>query len=197
MAEEIKKSPEVEQSLNDDKPKKDDKSKSKKSAKTKSVKSKEKSKITKLEAENAELKKLNNQLKDQTLRKMAEFENYKRRSEKEFLAYLENANEGLITQILPVLDDFERSLDHNKDAKNSESFLEGIELVYKKLLSILEKQGMKPMESVGTEFDPDRHQALMQVDSEEYDSGYVVEEHLKGYLLNDKVIRHTQVLVSK
>ena len=70
-------------------------------------------------------------------------------------------------------------------------------MIYKKLISTLEKKGLHSIEAVGQDFDPDQHQALLQVDSEEFESGKVVEEHLKGYKLNDKVIRHTQVLVAK
>jgi molecular chaperone GrpE len=136
-------------------------------------------------------------LKDQLLRKIAEFENYKRRTEKEFIDHLEFANVELILEILPVIDDFERSLQHMEESKDEDSHLEGIRLIYKKLFSTLEKRGLKPIDSVGEEFDPEQHQALMQVESDKYESGHIVEEHLKGYKLNDKVIRHSQVLVAK
>ena len=169
----------------------------KKSAKSKKSRSKEQLKISLLEEQLDKAKQENEALRDQHLRKIAEFENYKRRTEKEFLDHLQNATEGLITELLPVIDDFERSIDHAKNSDNSESLLAGIELIYKKLYALLEKQGLKKMEAVGTEFDTDKHQALLQVDSEEYESGYVVEEHLKGYEFNDKVIRHSQVLVAK
>ncbi|MBN2710450.1 MAG: nucleotide exchange factor GrpE [Calditrichaceae bacterium] len=187
----------TEQQKKNDKQDIEDKPEEKKHIKTKPVKNSDKQKIASLEAEIESLTKEKDSLKDQLLRKMAEFENYKRRSEKEFLSVLENANENLITEILPVLDDFERSLEHFKNSDNQKSLVEGVELIYKKLISILEKKGMKPMETIGKEFDPEMHQALMQVDSDKFKSGYIVDEHLKGYLLNDKVIRHAQVLVSK
>jgi molecular chaperone GrpE len=174
-----------------------DKTEEQKHHKVKGSKTKDNEKIKKLEHEIASVKDENLKLKDQYLRKLAEFENFKRRTEKEFLSHLENANENLIVEFLPVLDDFERSLGHIEKTDNLESFSKGIELIYKKFLAILEKQGVKTMETVGKEFNTERHQALMQVDSKEYESGHVVQEHQKGYLLNDKVIRHAQVLVSK
>jgi molecular chaperone GrpE len=171
--------------------------KSTESKKKKSQKSKEQKKIESLEDKNDELENQVNQLKDQFLRKVAEFENYKRRTEKEFLAHLEFANEGLITEILPVIDDFERFLDHADKSGVDKSLKDGLELIYKKLFNALEKKGLKVMESVGEEFDSEKHEALMQVESDEVESGHIVDQHLKGYLINDKVIRHAQVLVAK
>ena len=160
-------------------------------------KTKDNKKIKTLIEKNKALEEEKKQLKDQLLRKMAEFENYKRRTEKEFLAHLENANEGLITEILPALDDFERFLDHAEKDDNNESLKDGIALVYKKIYEVLEKKGLKVMESTGLEFDAEKHEALVQVDTEEFESGYITAEHRKGYTLNDKVIRHAQVLVAK
>ncbi len=171
---------------------------SKKTSRSKKGKSKESGKIKELQERIHKLEQEKEQLRDQALRKMAEFDNYKRRTEKEFLSILQNASESLIVELLPVLDDFERFLDHaKKESENNQSMLEGVELIYKKLSTILEKQGLKKMETIGQEFDPEKHQALMQVESEEHESGHIVEEHLKGYTLNDKVIRHSQVLVAK
>lgn len=168
-----------------------------KNNKTKKLKSKEKKIIQQLEEKVKKLEDENKQLKDQSLRRIAELENYKRRTEKEFLAHLEYANEGLISDLLPALDDFERSLEHSGKTDNNDSLKEGVVLIYKKLISTLEKKGLKKMESVGQEFDPEKHQALMNVESDKYESGYIIEEHLKGYTLNDKVIRHSQVMVTK
>ena len=161
--------------------------------------SKTQKKLAELEAKLSRLEEENAQLKEQNLRKIAEFENYKRRTEKEFLAHLEFANEELIKDLLPVLDDFERFLEHagEETAQNGTSLKEGVTLIYKKMMGILQKKGLKAMESIGTEFDAEKHEALMQVESDTHDSGYIVDEHLKGYLLNDKVIRHSQVLVAK
>lgn len=161
------------------------------------AKSKENKKIKTLEARVEEISAERDQLKDQILRKMAEFENYKRRTEKEFLAHLENANEGLITELLPVIDDFERSITHAKKEQSGGSLLEGVELIYKNMLDVLSKKGLKVMDVIGKEFDAEMHQALVQVESEEVESGHITDQHLKGYTLNDKVIRHAQVLVAK
>ena len=165
--------------------------------KKKSKKTKEQKKIEELQSKKMELEIQVNQLNDKNLRKIAEFENYKRRTEKEFLAHLEFANEGLIMEILPVLDDFERFIEHAEDTKETKTFKEGVEMVYKKLFSALEKKGLKVMEVIGEEFNSEKHEALMQVDSDKVESGYIVDQHLKGYLINEKVIRHAQVLVAK
>jgi molecular chaperone GrpE len=147
--------------------------------------------------------------KDQLLRTAAEFDNYKRRTEKESLQLLLNANEKLIIELLPVIDDLSRTLEHADSSDNGDSpenadssdtgdsFKKGVELVFKKLMTTMEKQGLKEMASKGEEFDTDKHHALIQVDSDEFESGYITDEHLKGYTLNDKVIRHAQVLVAK
>ncbi len=154
-------------------------------------------KIEALEQVKSNLEEENKILKDQLLRKAAEFDNYKRRTEKEFINLLDSANEELILEILPAIDDFERSLQHMEESENNDSHSEGIRLIYKKLISTLEKKGLKPIDAIGQEFDPDQHQALLQVESDKHESGSVVEEHLKGYKLNEKVIRHSQVLVAK
>ncbi|MCB0281711.1 MAG: nucleotide exchange factor GrpE [Calditrichae bacterium] len=154
----------------------------------------------KLEENEANLNKIqteNEKLKDQLLRKMAEFDNYKRRTEKEFIDNIQSASRELIEELLPVLDDFERSIQHAESEGVQSPLLEGVQLVYKNLMKTLTKRGLSVIEAVGQEFNPDEHDALVQVDSDKYESGYVVDEHLKGYRLNDKVIRHAQVLVSK
>jgi len=168
------------------------------SQKAHSSKNKYEKKIKELEEKIKTLEAENQNLKEQNLRRIAEFENMKRRKEKEFLQILQNANEELILELLPVVDDFERFLNHaNDENQNVESLKQGVELIYKKMMQILEKQGLKPIESVGNEFDAEKHQALIQVDSDKHPSGQIVDEHLKGYTLNGKVIRHAQVLVAK
>lgn len=136
-------------------------------------------------------------LKDQLLRKAAEFENYKKRTEKEFLQLMKNANAELLTEILPIVDDFERCLQSTEKNKDFNVLLEGIQLIYKNLMKVLEKHGVQAVESVGKEFDPEKHEALMQVESKEHPPGTVVEEHLKGYIMNDRILRHAKVIVSK
>jgi molecular chaperone GrpE len=148
-------------------------------------------------AETKKLKKVKEELQDQLLRKIAEFDNYKKRTERDFYNRVQNANEKLILDLLPVLDDFDRSFEHAKQIKDNNVLLEGTDLIRKKLVGILQKQGLESLPSVGVDFDPDKHDALMQIESKDYDTGKIVEEHLKGYTLNEKVIRHSQVIVAK
>lgn len=145
----------------------------------------------------AELEEEKNAFKDQLLRKAAEFENFRKRRESEFLQLIANSNAELITQLLPILDDYERSLKSAQERKDFDSFFKGIELIFKNLVGLLEKQGVKPIDAVGKTFDPELHDALMQVESDEHPPGTVVEEHLRGYTMHDRVLRHSQVLVSK
>ncbi len=140
-----------------------------------------------------------NELNDRFLRKVAEFDNYKKRTETEYSQLIKNASADLITDLLPVLDDLERSLASAKDkdkADNFEHFHEGVELIYKNLSKVLEKRGVKPIESVGQKFDPEKHDALMQMESDQ-PCDTIIDEHLKGYEMHDRVLRHSQVLVSK
>jgi len=137
------------------------------------------------------------QLQDQLLRKVAEFDNYKKRTEREFFERVQNANEKLITELLPILDDMERAIDHAEQSDEVDSLLEGAELIQKKMLGILEKQGLEALPAEKEEFDPEKHDALMQIEKDDVESGKIIEEHLKGYTLNGKVIRHSQVIVAK
>jgi len=137
------------------------------------------------------------ELQDQLLRKVAEFENYKRRTENDQLNLLSFAAESFITKILPVIDDFERSLDHISDAESAEAIKDGIMLVYNKLLKILDEQGVKKIDSVGKPFNVDYHDALMQIKDDNVPVHTVVEEVEKGYMYKDKVIRHAKVIVSE
>lgn len=144
------------------------------------------------------LKQEKEELQEKLLRKVAEFDNYKRRTERDFFTMIQNAGEKLISELLTILDDMERSLDHaQKHSEDINSLIEGSELIYKKLVAILRKEGLVHLSSIGEDFDPEKHDALMQVESKEYESGKVIEEHLKGYELNGKVIRHSQVIVAK
>jgi molecular chaperone GrpE len=158
---------------------------------------KTKKRTTAVKNEIKKLKEENTQLKDQLLRKMAEFDNYRKRTEREYLDRVRNAGERLIVELLPVIDDMERSLDHAREGNDLKSLIAGSELIYKKFLAILEKEGLKPLTAVGEEFDPEKHDALLQTESDKHESGTVVDEHLKGYELNGKVIRHAQVIVAR
>jgi molecular chaperone GrpE len=143
------------------------------------------------------LKSEKEQLHDQLLRKVAEFDNYKKRTEREFFDRVLNANERLIKELLPVMDDFERAIEHGKKSDDIKSIVEGSELIQKKLLMILEKEGLEHIPAVGEEFDPEKHDALLQMETKDAESGTIIEEHLKGYTLNGKVLRHSQVIVAK
>lgn len=151
-----------------------------------------------LDSEIESLKEQVAELNDKMLRKAAEFDNFRRRKDKEFAELILVASERTITSILPVLDDFERTLKASEENENDTKALkEGILLVKEKLQKTLEEQGLKTIESLGKSFDHEKHDAMLQIEKEGVESGIVVEEYEKGYLLNDKVIRHSKVIVSK
>ena len=143
-----------------------------------------------------ELQKQLDQSKDLLLRKAAEFENYKRRVESDISGIIRFAAESLIADILPILDDFERSLKHSRETKDYDSIVKGIDLIYQKFIKLLENRGVKSFETVGKEFNVEFHDALMQVPRSDLPPHTVIEEVEKGYTLNDKVIRHAKVIVS-
>jgi molecular chaperone GrpE len=136
------------------------------------------------------------ELQDKFLRKAAEFENYKRRTENDQLNLLSYAAESFILNLLPVVDDFERSLKHIKDARDTKSIQEGVKLMYEKLLKVLKDQGVKKMDVIGKPFDVDYHDALMQKPDSSVPPHTVLEEIEPGYMYKDKVIRHAKVIVS-
>jgi molecular chaperone GrpE len=152
----------------------------------------------------AELEKLNANLKDQLLRKAAEFDNYKKRIENDILSITIYSNEQLIGTLLPVLDDFDRFLQHAKEESVPTSrdgrespFYKGVELVYNKMFKALEQQGLKILDSMGKPFNVNYHDALMVIPSDpNVQPNTVVQEVEKGYLLHEKVIRHAKVIVS-
>lgn len=135
------------------------------------------------------------QLEDKVKRQLAEFENFRNRTEREKQAMFETGARSVIEKILPVVDNFERGLatvgpDHQEDP-----FVDGMNKVYRQLVTELENIGVKPIEAVGKEFDPNLHNAVMQVESEEYESGIVAQELQKGYTYRDVVVRHSMVSV--
>jgi molecular chaperone GrpE len=136
------------------------------------------------------------QYKDLLLRKAAEFDNFKRRTETEMAAIVKYAHEDVMEDLLPVLDDFERSLKHSRESKDYDALQKGIELIYQKMMKVLENRGLKSFETVGKEFDVNLHDALMQLPNTDVPHQTVLEEVQKGYMLNDKVIRHAKVVVS-
>ncbi len=143
-----------------------------------------------------ELQKQLDQTKDLLLRKAAEFDNYKRRTETEMGSIIRRANEDLLSDILPVLDDLERSLKAGRTTADHESFLKGVELIYQKLVRTLEGFGVKTFETVGKEFNVEFHDALLQMPRSDVPPHTVIEEIEKGYLLHERVIRHAKVVVS-
>ncbi len=138
-----------------------------------------------------------NEFKDKLLRKAAEFENYKKRRENEVAQLIEITNAELITALLPILDDYKRCIKSAQESEDFKVLFEGVKLIYKNFNKILENKGVKPIDAVGQSFDPEKHDALLQVDNKEHPSGMVVDEHLKGYVMNERILRHSQVLVSK
>ena len=135
-------------------------------------------------------------LKDQLLRKAAEFENFRRRTREEQSMLVKYGNEGLILELLPVLDDFERSLKAGREHPDFDAFFKGTEMVRNKLVKVLESRGLKPVESAGLPFDERLHDALLQIPRNDVPSGTVIDEVESGYLLHDRVIRHAKVTVA-
>ena len=134
------------------------------------------------------------ELEDRVKRQMAEFENFRKRTEKEKAQMFETGAMSVIEKILPVVDNFERGLNAVPEGEQ-DSFAEGMNMIYKQLMTELEAIGVKPIEAVGTEFNPDFHNAVMQVESDEYESGIVAQELQKGYMYRDTVVRHSMVAV--
>lgn len=135
------------------------------------------------------------QLEDKVKRQLAEFENFRNRTEREKQAMFETGARSVIEKILPVVDNFERGLATVDPEKQEDPFVDGMNKVYKQLITELEGIGVKPIEAVGKEFDPALHNAVMQVESEEYEPGIVAQELQKGYTYRDTVVRHSMVSV--
>lgn len=135
------------------------------------------------------------ELNDKVKRQMAEFENFRKRTEKEKTQMYDMGAKSIIEKILPVVDNFERGFTMVQEDDKEDAFVVGMDKVYKQMLTELESIGVKPIEAVGREFDPELHNAVMQVESEEYESGVVAQELLKGYMYKDTVVRHSMVAV--
>lgn len=134
-------------------------------------------------------------LNDKLKRQMAEFENFRKRTEKEKTQMYDMGARSIIEKILPVIDNFERGFTMVQEEDKDDAFVVGMDKVYRQMLTELESIGVKPIEAVGTEFNPDFHNAVMQVESEEYESGTVAQELQKGYTYKDSVVRHSMVAV--
>ena len=135
------------------------------------------------------------ELEDRVKRQMAEFENFRKRTDKEKAMMFETGAKSVIEKILPVVDNFERGLATIPEDDENSAFANGMKMIYKQMMDELDKLGVKPIEAVGQEFDPNFHNAVMQVESEEYESGIVAQELLKGYMYHDSVVRHSMVAV--
>jgi len=135
------------------------------------------------------------ELQDKCVRQMAEFENFRRRTEKEKTVMFETGAKSVIEKILPIVDNFERGLSIVPEDRKEDPFVDGMNMIYRQMMTELEKLGVKPIEAVGQEFNPDLHNAVMQVESEEFESGVVAQELQRGYTYRDGVVRHSMVAV--
>ncbi|MBW7473737.1 nucleotide exchange factor GrpE [Paenibacillus oenotherae] len=145
----------------------------------------------------AQLAQLAEENQQRYLRAQADFDNFRRRTMKEKEELGQYASMKLIGQLLPVVDNFDRAIEAAKSSGGeSDSFSKGIDMIFRQLVGVLEQEGLKQMETVGQPFNPDYHQAIMQVESEEHEEGVVVEEVQKGYMLKDKILRPAMVKVS-
>lgn len=136
------------------------------------------------------------ELEDRVKRQMAEFENFRKRTDKEKAAMFETGAKSVIEKILPVVDNFERGLAAVPEEEKGSAFVEGMNKVYKQLLTELDNMGVKPIEAVGQEFDPNFHNAVMHIEDENFGENIVVEEFQKGYTYHDTVVRHSMVKVA-
>lgn len=141
------------------------------------------------------LKEKVDELEDKVKRQLAEFENFRNRTEKEKTQMFETGAKSVVEKILPVVDNFERGLATVPEEEKGKPFTEGMEMIYKQLMTELEKLDVKPIEAVGCEFNPDLHNAVMQVESDEYESGVIAQELQKGYTYRGQVVRHSMVAV--
>lgn len=135
------------------------------------------------------------ELEDRVKRQLAEFENFRNRTEKEKQAMFETGARSVIEKILPVIDNFERGLATVPEDQQGDAFVDGMNKIYRQMMTELENIGVKPIEAVGCEFDPNLHNAVMQVENEELESGTVAQELQKGYTYRDSVVRHSMVSV--
>lgn len=136
------------------------------------------------------------ELTDRVRRQMAEFDNFRKRTEKEKTQMFETGAKSIVEKILPVVDNFERGLAAVTEEEKGTPFVEGMEKIYKQMMTVLEEAGVKPIEAVGQEFDPNLHNAVMHVEDEEIGENIIAEEFQKGYTYRDSVVRHSMVKVA-
>lgn len=163
---------------------------------TKDTESKEKKKFfAKKEKKDKKDEKIE-ELTDRLTRQMAEFDNFRKRTEREKSQMYEIGAKDIIEKILPVIDNFERGLAAVPEESKEDPFVEGMEKIYKQIMTTLEGAGVKPIEAVGQEFNPDFHNAVMHVEDEEAGENIITEEFQKGYMYHDSVVRHSMVKVA-
>lgn len=136
------------------------------------------------------------ELTDRLKRNMAEFDNFRKRTEKEKTQMFETGAKSIVEKILPVVDNFERGLAAVTEEEKGSPFVEGMEKIYKQMMTMLEEAGVKPIEAVGQEFDPNLHNAVMHIEDEEFGENIIAEEFQKGYTYRDSVVRHSMVKVA-
>ena len=151
---------------------------------------------THLQNEVERLQTLADDYQQRALRTQADFDNFRKRTQKEKEDFAKYASSKLITELLPIIDNFGRAITAAGDIADSDSFAKGVGMIFRQLEGVLKAEGLEPMETVGQPFNPEFHQAIMQVESDEYEEGIVVEEVQKGYILKDRVLRPAMVKVS-
>ncbi|MDG1238252.1 MAG: nucleotide exchange factor GrpE [Flavobacteriales bacterium] len=166
--------------------------------KTKAKEAEEKVETSNELNEESTVKEINVDFKDKYIRLYSEFENYRKRTAKEKIDIITNASENLLKEILPVVDDFERAIVNNEKVSEAETIKEGFELIHNKLYKTLTNQGLKPMDAIEKNFDPDIHEAITKIPAPKNKlKGKVIDVIEKGYTINDKVIRFAKVVVGE
>ena len=149
------------------------------------------------EVEPSELQRQRDEYYDRLLRKTAEFDNYRKRTERDRQAHTEAAAANIMTELLPLVDDLERALKAEAGSEGAEAYRRGVELIHKQLSEILRKRGVRAIEAVGADFDPHYHQAVVYEPAEGRREGEVIEEFRRGYMLGDRLLRPSMVKVAK
>ena len=166
--------------------------------KAKAKEAEEKVETSNEQKEESTVKEINVDFKDKYTRLYSEFENYRKRTAKEKIDIITNASENLLKEILPVVDDFERAIVNNEKVSEAETIKEGFELIHNKLYKTLTNQGLKPMDAIEKNFDPDIHEAITKIPAPKNKlKGKVIDVIEKGYTINDKVIRFAKVVVGE
>lgn len=150
---------------------------------------------TEKKQEKDKMKEKVDELEDKVKRQMAEFDNFRKRTEKEKASMFEMGAKSVVEKMLPVIDNFERGLAAIPEDNADSPFAEGMNMIYKQLMEQMNAIGVKPIEAVGVEFNPDFHNAVMQVESDEFESGIIAQELQKGYIYRETVVRHSMVAV--